>query len=77
MQPEKQVAVQRSWHGRTLGLGVFAAAVYLLGAIGWCIEGAITGLIVSFVYRVRPDLLVRRRPREPVLPASPAGGLEA
>jgi ABC-type Co2+ transport system permease subunit len=31
--------------------------VYILGFVGWIIEGTITGLIVSYVYRVRPGLV--------------------
>jgi ABC-type Co2+ transport system permease subunit len=32
-----------------------------LGLIGWIIEGLITGAIVGFVARVRPDLVLGRR----------------
>ena len=35
----------------------FAIAVYALGAIGWAIEATLTGFIVSFVARVRAELL--------------------
>jgi len=35
----------------------FAVVVLSLGAIGWLIEGAITGAIIRFIARVKPDLL--------------------
>ena len=47
--------------GEPLGIGTFARAVLILGLLGWIVEGAITGAIVGFVDRVRPDL-TRGRP---------------
>ena len=35
----------------------FAKLVVLFGSIGWAIEALLTGAIVGFVYRVRPDLV--------------------
>ena len=40
-----------------LSLKRFAIAVYVLGSIGWVIEGVLTGMIVSFIHRLRADLL--------------------
>jgi cobalt/nickel transport system permease protein len=42
-------------------LASFARLVYLLGLLGWVLESAITGAIVGFVYRVRPDLVTGER----------------
>jgi cobalt/nickel transport system permease protein len=38
-------------------LRTFAVIVLSLGSIGWVIEGAITGAVIQFISRVRPDLL--------------------
>jgi cobalt/nickel transport system permease protein len=38
-------------------LMTFAFMVLTFGAIGWLIEGAITGAIIRFIARVKPDLL--------------------
>ena len=38
-------------------LATFAALVLSLGAIGWIIEGGITGAVIRFLSRVKPDLL--------------------
>jgi ABC-type Co2+ transport system permease subunit len=35
----------------------FAIMVLSLGAIGWLIEGAVTGAVIRFIARVKPDLL--------------------
>lgn len=35
----------------------FAASLYALGSIGWVIEAAISALVLSFIGRVRPQLL--------------------
>lgn len=42
--------------GRT-SLGAFAVLVLSLGAVGWLIEGAITGGVLRFIAQVKPDLL--------------------
>jgi ABC-type Co2+ transport system permease subunit len=39
------------------GFARFAAALLLLGAIGWSLEALLTGAIVAFIARVRPELL--------------------
>lgn len=38
----------------------FAKLVVALAALGWVLEAAITGAIVGFVHRVRPDLVEER-----------------
>lgn len=40
-----------------LPLGRFALMVYTLGSIGWVLEAAVTGGIVSFVSQIRPSLV--------------------
>ena len=40
-----------------LPIARFALVVYVLGSIGWVIEGLVTALIVGFVARVRPGLV--------------------
>jgi cobalt/nickel transport system permease protein len=42
----------------------FAMLVLSLGAVGWVIEAAITGAVVSFIAKVKPDLLVHVLHRE-------------
>lgn len=46
-------------HGQAgrASLMTFAVMVLSLGAIGWAIEGAITGAAIRFLARVKPDLL--------------------
>jgi len=39
----------------------FATMVYLLGSVGWFLEGLVTGAIVGFVARVRPGMVRGRR----------------
>lgn len=41
----------------SLSLRTFAIIVLSLGSIGWIIEGAITGAIIQFISKVKPDLL--------------------
>jgi len=50
----------------TPGLSVprFATLVFTLGSIGWILEGLVTGLIVSFVARVRPGLVFEGAPSQ-------------
>jgi cobalt/nickel transport system permease protein len=38
-------------------LRTFAVIVLSLGSIGWIIEGAITGAVIQFISKVKPDLL--------------------
>lgn len=47
----------------TLSVKRFAVMVYTLGAIGWVLEGLITGAIVGFVSRVRPSMVREGRTR--------------
>jgi cobalt/nickel transport system permease protein len=47
-------------HGPALAGGslrTFAFLILSIGAIGWIIEAAITGAVVKFISRVKPDLL--------------------
>ncbi len=48
-------------HGRELhgggSIATFAVLVLTIGMIGWIIEAAITGAVVSFIAQVKPDLL--------------------
>lgn len=46
--------------GSSLDPMTFARLVLILGAIGWTLEAILTAAIVSFVSRVRPDLVSRR-----------------
>ena len=48
-----------------LSVARFAATVYLLGSIGWVLEGIITGLIIGFIARVRPGLVLSGALHEP------------
>lgn len=50
-------ASQDGGAGEPLDIGTFARLVLLLGSVGWLLEGVLTGLIASYVQRVRPDLL--------------------
>ena len=36
----------------------FAKTVFILSPLGWILESVITGLVVKYVYRVRPDLIL-------------------
>jgi cobalt/nickel transport system permease protein len=45
-------------------LRTFAVIVLSLGSIGWIIEGAITGAVIQFISRVKPDLLAHRLHKE-------------
>ena len=38
-------------------ISTFAVMVLSLGALGWLLEAAITGAVVSFISKVKPDLL--------------------
>ncbi len=39
----------------------FAKTVFILSPLGWILESVITGLVVKYVYRVRPDLILPER----------------
>lgn len=46
-------------HGKErMNIGLFARLVLLIGSIGWIIEATITSVIISFVYRIRRDLIL-------------------
>ncbi len=50
-------------HG-SLDFGRFVKTIFLLAPLGWALEAAVTGLVVSYLYRVRPDSWPRRRRKE-------------
>jgi len=41
----------------------FAKTVFVLSPLGWILESVITGLVVKYVFRVRPDLILEERAR--------------
>jgi hypothetical protein len=43
--------------GQGAGITAFAAALLLLGLIGWSIEAALSAAVVGFIARVRPDVI--------------------
>lgn len=43
---------------QSMSMSAFAGLVLSLGAIGWLIEAAISAVILQFLYRVRPRLIV-------------------
>jgi hypothetical protein len=45
--------------GPPMDIYAFGRLVAALAFLGWLLEAAITGAVVGFVYRVRPDLVVR------------------
>jgi cobalt/nickel transport system permease protein len=59
---EHESAVSEQTHGQhheqeRSSLRTFAVIVLSLGSIGWIIEGAITGAVIKFISKVKPDLL--------------------
>jgi cobalt/nickel transport system permease protein len=44
-----------------IGLGRMLIVWFGLGFVGWVLEGLVTGAVVGFVARVRPDLVLGRR----------------
>jgi cobalt/nickel transport system permease protein len=58
LNPEKGALGSFAFHDSGVNLGRFAAAVLLLGSIGWLLEAMITAIIVQFIYRVRRELIV-------------------
>lgn len=58
---------------RQATVSTFAFFVLTIGAIGWIVEGAITGVVVRFISQVKPDLLGHVLHREK---ASQDGGTE-
>ena len=56
--PEKATVADFSLRDSGVDLGRFAAAVLLLGVIGWLLEAMITAIIVQFIYRIRRELIV-------------------
>jgi len=51
-----------------VSVGRFATMVLMLGSLGWIIESAFSGAVVSFIAKVKPDLLGhvlhRERPKQ-------------
>jgi cobalt/nickel transport system permease protein len=41
----------------------FAKTVFILAPMGWVLEAVITGLVIKYVSRVRPDLIIAERSR--------------
>ncbi len=61
-----EFAANEEVHGEASAAGgvdlfTFARLVLILGIFGWLLEGVLTGAIVGFVYRVRPDLVLGSR----------------
>ncbi|MCC7354417.1 MAG: energy-coupling factor ABC transporter permease [Anaerolineae bacterium] len=52
-----------------VNVGRFAGLALGLGSIGWIMEAVITGVVVQFVWRVQPNLIVSRR-RASAFPAA-------
>lgn len=48
---------ERRGEPESSSIRTFAVIVLSLGSIGWIIESAITGSVIQFISRVRPDLL--------------------
>lgn len=46
-------------HG-SLDFRRFVKTIFLLAPLGWALEAAVTGLVVSYLYRVRPDLVASK-----------------
>ncbi|MCC6713182.1 MAG: energy-coupling factor ABC transporter permease [Candidatus Dadabacteria bacterium] len=44
-----------------LDFGRFVKTIFLLAPLGWALEAAVTGLVVSYLYRVRPDLVASEK----------------
>jgi ABC-type Co2+ transport system permease subunit len=54
----EHVVVERGAHHEDLiSVSRFASIALSLGFFGWFIEAAITGSVISFIARVKPDLL--------------------
>ncbi len=53
-------AVDMEAHG-SLDFGRFVKTIFLLAPLGWALEAAVTGLVVSYLYRVRPDLVASEK----------------
>jgi cobalt/nickel transport system permease protein len=47
--------------GSSINFPRFAKTVFILSPLGWILESIIIGLVVKYVYRVRPDLIVQER----------------
>jgi cobalt/nickel transport system permease protein len=58
LNPEKEPVDNFYLRDSGINLGRFAAAVLLLGVIGWLLEAMITAIMVQFIYRVRRELIV-------------------
>jgi cobalt/nickel transport system permease protein len=43
---------------KRIDIGKFAKAVLFLGMFGWILEAVITGFVIRYVFRVRPDLIL-------------------
>ena len=54
---ERHGAEQEMTHEGHISVDRFAAMVLTLGVFGWIIEAAITGAVIAFIAKVKPDLL--------------------
>ncbi len=43
---------------KKIDIGAFAKTVFFLGLFGWALEAVITGFVIRYVSRVRPDLIL-------------------
>ena len=59
INPEREQMSNFYLRDSGIDLGRFAAAVLILGFIGWLIEAMITAIIVQFIYRVRRELIMQ------------------
>jgi cobalt/nickel transport system permease protein len=69
-EPHEEAADEEEHEG--MGLATFATLVYALGFFGWILEAGVTGAIVGYVARLRPDLVGAMRRAGPAERASPA-----
>ncbi|HXG31258.1 MAG TPA: energy-coupling factor ABC transporter permease [Thermodesulfobacteriota bacterium] len=65
-QPNIEETIPQKEHGDNerypakdgkIDIGVFAKTVFFLGVFGWILESVITGFVIGYVSRVRPDLI--------------------
>ena len=63
VSPEKLGNIGHLISGTGSGINFprFAKTVFVLSPLGWILEAVITGLVVKYVYRVRPDLILQER----------------
>ena len=47
--------------GTGINFSRFAKTVFILSPLGWILEAVVTGLVIKYVFRVRPDLILQER----------------